>query len=112
MNNTLLRTRARSLRKSSTNAERLIWFRLRNNRLGVKFRRQVPIDNYIVDFVCFEKRLVIEIDGSQHFDNEAYDSVRTQRLNALGFNVIRFWNNEVLEDLSLVMDVIFSKVVG
>ena len=80
MKNVLLRKRARSLRKSSTEAEKIIWFKLRKNHLGVKFRRQVPLGYYIVDFVCFEKRLIIEIDGSQHLDNTDNDSTRTKYL--------------------------------
>ena len=80
-----------------TDAERALWTRLRNRQLtSLKFRRQVPIGPYIVDFVCFEEKLVIEIDGGQHAENTEADLIRTQWLENEGYRVIRFWNNEVL----------------
>src|SRR6476620_6717343 len=86
----LLRQRARDLRKNSTDAERHIWYHLRANRLGFKFKRQVPIGAYIVDFVCLEKRLIIELDGGQHINNKIYDTTRTDWLLAHGFKHVPF----------------------
>jgi len=95
---------AKKLRKSLTEAERLLWSYLRNRQLGVKFRRQEPIGRYIVDFVCFEKRLVVEVDGGQH--GGSYDDERDRWLNMQGFRVLRFWNNEVLKNIEGVLEVI------
>ena len=90
--------RARELRKDPTPAERALWKRLRLRQIsGYKFRRQQPIGPYIVDFVCFEKRLIIEVDGGQHSQQIVQDSKRTAWLKDQGFGVLRFWNNEVLE---------------
>ena len=100
-------TKARQLRRQSTDAERKLWSIVRNRRLaGYKFRRQVPIESYIVDFVCFDKKLVIEIDGGQHQTQTEYDDYRTQRLQSAGFRVIRFWNNQVLGEADGVAQVI------
>jgi len=95
---------AKKLRKSLTEAERLLWSYLRNRQLGVKFRRQEPIGRYIVDFVCFEKKLVVEVDGGQH--GGSYDDERDRWLNMQGFRVLRFWNNEVLKNIEGVLEVI------
>lgn len=96
---------ARSGRKDSTDAERLLWQRLRNRQLGgYKFRRQYPIKNYILDFYCVEKQLVIELDGSQHISRKYYDSKRTVELEVLGIHVIRFWNNDVLQNIDGVLE--------
>jgi very-short-patch-repair endonuclease len=90
---------ARRLRRDSTEAERALWRLLRARQLsGYKFRRQQPIDRYIVDFICFTPRLVIEVDGGQHGINLDYDERRTRHLEKQGFRVLRFWNNEVLEN--------------
>jgi very-short-patch-repair endonuclease len=89
-------TRARSLRRDSTDAEHAMWRILLNRQLaGFKFRRQQPLGQFIVDFVCFSHRLIIEIDGGQHADNAA-DVRRTAWLEREGFCVLRFWNNDVL----------------
>ena len=80
---------------------------LRANRLGFKFKRQVPIGAYIVDFVCLEKRLIIELDGGQHMDNQIYDTKRTDWLMAHGFKVLRFWNNDVFQQTSSILEVIY-----
>jgi very-short-patch-repair endonuclease len=89
---------ARRLRRDMTDAERAMWRILRGRQLaGYKFRRQQPIDHYIVDFVCFTHRLVIEIDGSQHIDSKT-DDIRSRYLERNGFRVLRFWNNEVLQN--------------
>jgi 2-isopropylmalate synthase len=87
--------KARSLRHSMTDAERKLWSRLRAGRIGYKFRRQVPIGAYIADFLCYESKLVIEVDGSQHRAS-GKDAVRDEWLTAQGFQVMRFWNNDVL----------------
>ena len=89
MDKSMLRQYAGNLRKNSTDAESHLWYNLRANRLGFKFKRQVPIGAYIVDFVCLEKRLIIELDGGQHMDNQTYDMRRTAWLNLHGFKVLR-----------------------
>ena len=89
---------ARNLRKTTTNAENVLWFLLKNRQIkNYKFRRQHPIKKYIVDFVCIEKALIIELDGGQHNENQK-DIVRTKFLESLNFRVLRFWNNEVLQN--------------
>ena len=96
---------ARVLRKNQTPQEQKLWNLIRNNQLGVKFKRQYPIGNYIVDFVCREKWLVIELDGSQHNENENIlnDNERTLYLNSRGFKVIRFWNNDINSNIDGVI---------
>ena len=96
--------RARKLRKESTDAETRLWLHLRAHRYGgYKFKRQQPIGSYIVDFACFDARLVIEIDGGQHADAARSDSIRDAWLAREGFRILRFWNNEVLENTEGVM---------
>jgi very-short-patch-repair endonuclease len=95
------------LRKRPTDAEKLLWKQLRLKQIeGFKFRRQQPIDNYIVDFVCFEKRIVIEVDGGQHAIQSEDDIVRDTYLRQQGFKVLRFWNNEVLQNINGILEVI------
>ena len=104
---------ARYLRKTSTDSEQLLWFNLRGRRfLGVKFRRQQPVDKYIVDFISFEKKLIIELDGGQHSTEKGVlgDSLRTECLKKAGFNVLRFWNNEVLENTAGVLERIYQEI--
>jgi very-short-patch-repair endonuclease len=97
--------RARELRKNQTDAENLLWRHIRNRQLnGCKFRRQFPIGSYIVDFACISLKLIIEVDGSQHMSNINYDNTRTQTLESHGFQVIRFWNNDVLAQHRAVLD--------
>jgi very-short-patch-repair endonuclease len=97
--------RARALRQSSTDAEKLLWFRLRNRQLlDLKFRRQRPIGRYIADFACLEIGLVIELDGGQHLDQIAYDAQRTADMKELGFHTLRFWDHEVLKETDAVME--------
>jgi very-short-patch-repair endonuclease len=108
MDISILRQRAKNLRKQSTDTERHLWYNLRANRLGFKFKRQVPIGTYIVDFVCLEKRLIVELDGGQHFNNQKYDTERTAWLKGRGFKVLRFWNNEVLQQTASVIEVIIQ----
>ena len=101
----LLKEFARNNRKNQTEAEARLWERLRKNQvLGLKFRRQHAIQDFIADFVCIEKRLVIEVDGEIHDQQREYDQVRTEFLNANGFNVIRFTNNEVNKDIDFVIE--------
>jgi very-short-patch-repair endonuclease len=97
--------RARELRQRSTDSERRLWHWLRNRQIdGVKFRRQVPIGVYVVDFVAADRRLVVEIDGGQHVLQEEYDQRRTAWLEAQGYQVIRFWSNEVLTNTEGVIE--------
>jgi len=92
------REHARGMRRIATDAERKFWFLLRDRRLqGIKFRRQVPFGPYILDFVCFERRVVVEFDGGQHGDSTA-DNVRDTKLRTEGFQVVRYWNNDVLKN--------------
>ena len=101
---------ARELRKNLTDVERLLWSRLRGKQLGVKFRRQYPFLNYVLDFVCVDVKLVIELDGSQHQSALAYDTDRTQCLQDAGYVVLRFWNNQIIEELDNVLEEIYRQV--
>jgi very-short-patch-repair endonuclease len=99
----------KQLRKYSTDTERFLWSKLRNKRFeGLKFRRQEPIGKYIVDFVCYEKKLIIECDGSQHIANEKKDKIRDEYLKKQGFYVLRFWDTDVLQNIDGVLEVIFK----
>ena len=90
-----------------TIAENRMWYFLRNRRFkGYKFVREYVIDNYIADFICREKKLVIEIDGSQHINAVEYDQQRTEHLASLGYRVLRFWNNEVMNNIESVLSMI------
>ena len=100
-----IKQKARELRNNSTDAEKLLWHYLRNRRLsGWKFRRQYPVGKYIVDFACSELKLIIEIDGGQHADQITYDLERTRILNSKGYQVVRYWNNEVLGNTTSVLE--------
>jgi very-short-patch-repair endonuclease len=101
--NSKTRTHAIELRKESTPAEHKLWAVLRNDQLGVNFRRQHAIGNYIPDYVCIKKKLIIELDGGQHVEQAEYDAERTKFLEAQGYRVIRFWNNEVINDIDGVI---------
>jgi adenine-specific DNA-methyltransferase len=104
-----MKYRAKTLRKNLTDAERWLWQRLRNRELsGWKFRRQHSIGPYIVDFVCIEKRLVIELDGGQHAENLESDAKRSEYLKQRGYRILRFWNNDVLREGEAVLSVILS----
>jgi very-short-patch-repair endonuclease len=106
--------RARQLRKNSTDAERLLWRALRSRQLhGYKFRRQQSLGPFIVDFVCLEARLVIELDGGQHNEEKqaVHDAERNVWLRKEGFQVLRFWDHEVLKQLDVVKDAI-GKALG
>jgi ATP-dependent helicase HrpA/adenine-specific DNA-methyltransferase len=92
------------LRRASTDAEQKLWSRLRNRQLrGLKFRRQVPIGPYVADFACIEARIVIEVDGGQHLAVAEADKLRSQEIEAAGYIVVRFWNDEVLANIDAVM---------
>lgn len=91
--------RARSLRNNPTDAEKKLWGILRAEQLGVKFRRQHPIGPYFADFLCPERRLIIEVDGGQHADQAEADEKRTRFLNDMGYQVLRFWNNDVIRNI-------------
>jgi very-short-patch-repair endonuclease len=104
--------RARRLRRDQTDAERKLWFALKDRRFETtRFRRQVPIGNYIADFVCFGLRLVIEVDGGQHADSKS-DEQRDRWFAANDFRVLRFWNNEVLSNLSGVLEKISLEIAA
>jgi len=102
-------TTARHLRRHQTDAERILWFRLRGRRLaGWKFKRQVPIDRFIADFVCTDGKLIVELDGGQHADRTSQDEERTRTLEAMGYLVLRFWNNDVMQNLEGVLEEIVN----
>ena len=104
----ILLDRAKSMRRNPTEAERRLWSILRSHRLaGFKFKRQQRLGNYIVDFVNFERRLVVEADGSQHVEN-AYDLERDAWLKSEGFNLLRLWNNDILRETETVGDAIWN----
>ena len=106
--------RARRLRRNMTPTERTLWRELRNRRLcGAKFRRQKPMGHYIVDFICDEAKLIVEIDGGQHGVEalKADDLVRTRWLEARGFRVMRFWNPDVLENIDGVLSAISEELM-
>jgi very-short-patch-repair endonuclease len=101
-------SRTRSLRKNLTDAERMLWHLVRSRRLnGYKFRRQVWIGEYIADFACVERMLIVELDGGQHAEAIEYDARRTAELQRLGYRVVRYWNNDVL----LRMDAVLSDLL-
>lgn len=100
------RTSAIELRKELTAAERKLWAIIRNDQLGVNFRRQHAIGNYIPDFVCIEKKLIIELDGSQHLEQKEYDDERTKYFESLGYRVIRFWNDQIMNEINGVIKAI------
>jgi very-short-patch-repair endonuclease len=102
---------ARRLRRNQTHAERLLWFRLRDRRLaGWKFKRQVPIDRFVVDFLCADAKLIVEPDGGQHDHNKARDADRTRVLESMGYLVLRFWNHDVMRNMDGVLEEILSTV--
>jgi len=110
-----LRANARALRRNSTDAERILWSELRDHRLaGAGFRRQVPIENYIADFLCHAARLVIELDGGQHFSDEAEqkDATRSAVIEAKGFHVLRFSNHDVMTNRAGVLETIAAVIAA
>ncbi len=106
------KTFARNMRKDPTKAEHLLWFELRNRNLNnYRFSRQVRIGSYIADFVCRKKKLIVELDGSQHVENPE-DEVRSKRLIGQGYAILRFWNDEVLLERNAVLETILSALEG
>ena len=104
-------TTAKQLRRHQTDAERILWFRLRDRRLGGwKFKRQVPIDRFVVDFVCTDAKLIVELDGGQHAVRSQEDESRTRILEAMGYLVLRFWNNDVMRNIEGVVGEILNTV--
>ena len=100
---------ARRLRRNSTEAERVLWRHLRNRQLGgCKFRRQQPLGSYVVDFACFEKRLIVEVDGGHHDEQASQDAKRDDWLRSRGYRVLRFWNNQILGDVDSVKQAILD----
>ncbi|UVC07569.1 endonuclease domain-containing protein [Rhizobium sp. TH2] len=107
------RSNARRMRHEMTDAERALWNELRAHRLmGLSFRRQMPIAGYIVDFACADHKLIVEVDGSQHGNDrdQLYDKIRTARLEADGWTVLRFWNDEPLKSIDAVCDAIIRTI--
>lgn len=103
--------RAGELRKQTTPAEKKLWAALRLMREdGIHFRRQHAIGNYIVDFCAPRRKLIIELDGSQHLDQQEYDAARTKYLELRGYQVLRFWNHEVMNHVDEVLNVIWKVV--
>jgi very-short-patch-repair endonuclease len=103
------KNRARELRKNLTDAEKMLWNHIRLRQMGdYKFRRQQPIGKYIVDFVCLEKRLIIEVDRGQHDEQSPYDSNRDSWLISQGYRILRFWNNQIFGELEAVKETIFE----
>ena len=106
---TTAKQRTRQLRREMSEAERQLWRHLRGRQMGgCKFRRQYPLGHYVVDFVCLEARLIIEVDGGQHADQVDYDQWRTEWLEQQGFQVLRFWNHEVLNHIEGVKAAIWQ----
>src|SRR5438874_2252460 len=104
---TPLQPLARGLRRTQTDAENRLWYHLRNRQLGgAKFRRQFPIGSYVVDLVCLESRLIVELDGGQHSEQVERDERRTAFLEAQGFRILRFWNNQALAETEAVLTTI------
>ncbi len=106
-----MRQFAKNLRKDQTDAENRLWFFLRNKRLGGhKFYRQFVFGPYIADFCCRRKGLIIELDGGHHAEAKLKDAIRTEYLRRRGFKVLRFWNNEVMKNVELVLEVILKNL--
>ena len=102
---------ARELRSNLTDAKWRLWQKLKRRQIaGVKFRRQQPIGYFIVDFVCFEHRVIVEVDGGQHAAQLHYDEQRTRWLEAQGYRVLRFWNNDVLANTEAVAQAVLDAV--
>jgi len=100
---------AKRLRRDQTDAERVLWFGLRDRRLdGWKFRRQMPVGRFVVDFLCADAKLIVELDGGQHATQTEGDAVRTSELEMMGYLVLRFWNNDVLSNRGGVLEEIAS----
>jgi very-short-patch-repair endonuclease len=101
-------SRSRKLRREMTKVEGRLWWFLRMKQYKYKFRRQHPIGPYIVDFVCIDKKLIVELDGSQHAEQQTYDQHRDAFLQSNGYRVLRFWNNAVTENIEGVIEEILK----
>ena len=97
-------------REVSTPAERRLWSRIRNDQLGITFRRQHAVGNYIPDFCSPKAKLIIEMDGGQHLDQQEYDQERTKYFESIGYSVLRFWNNDVMKDIDSVIRAIIQAI--
>lgn len=107
------KSRPQLLRTNATDAEQKIWYFLRNRQFEkFKFRRQHPIGVYIVDFVCLEQKLIVELDGSQHAEKTAYDVRRTKTLREKGYRILRFWNHDVLQNTNGVLETILAELTA
>nr|WP_121884550.1 endonuclease domain-containing protein [Sphingomonas sp. PP-F2F-G114-C0414] len=105
--------RARDLRNDATNAEQMLWRQLKGSRLqDLKFSRQMPIAGYFADFVCRSHKLIVELDGSQHVEGQPHDDARTKQLEAAGYRVIRFWNNDLTSNMPGVLETILTAASG
>jgi very-short-patch-repair endonuclease len=105
-----LAIKAQGLRRNSTDAENVLWQKIRNRQVcGAKFKKQFPIGPYVADFACIEKMLVIEVDGGQHYESNK-DKTRTEYLKKRGYDVLRFWNNEILGNIEGVIDTLALKI--
>lgn len=107
-----MKLRRRELRKNYTKEELAVWYRIKNKQLGCRFVRQYSIGNYVADFCCPKKRLIVELDGGQHNDQESriYDEDRTKYLEAFGMKVLRFWNGDVLKNFENVIELIWKEL--
>ena len=102
---------ARALRSQMTEAEKIMWSKLRDRRLdGVKFKRQKPIAGYIVDFVALDLKLIVEIDGGQHAERAEEDAARTRNTRRSGYHVVRFWNHDVLGNIDGVLEALVQEL--
>jgi very-short-patch-repair endonuclease len=110
MRDRLIIQRAKELRSNLTEAESRLWYFLRRNHLGCRFRRQHPIGPYVADFACLRPRIVIELDGGQHLQQHHYDEARDKFMRERGFVVLRFWSNEMLERSESVLQVIWGEI--
>ncbi len=105
--------RARDLRNEATNAEQMLWRQLKSSRLqDLKFSRQMPIAGFFADFACRSHKLIVELDGSQHVEAATYDVKRTQALEAAGYRVVRFWNNDLTSNMASVLETILTAAIG
>ena len=98
------KAKVRYLRKTETPAEKILWQKLRDSKLGIKFRRQYPVSTYILDFYAPKIKLAIELDGSIHKENKGYNEERTKYLNSKNIKVVRFWNSEIENDLENILN--------
>jgi len=108
---------AKTLRRNLTDAEQKLWYHLRAHRfMGRKFKRQKPLGRYVVDFICLEEKLIIELDGGQHSENLEYDHERDSWLRSQGYTVLRFWNNELMNETESVLErirlALFSEAIS